>query len=100
MTLGIVLAAFAYIWPHFKDSVPAGLRKWAMMGLGLACVFPQILFEVFFARSFDITAFADSVDYEFASNEYACEFAVLNRDAAWVKVNGTTILESNTLPDE
>lgn len=64
-----------------------------MMGLFLVCVLPQVIFEVCFAKPFDITADADSVDYEFTSNEYAVAFAILNKDAAWVKVNGETITE-------
>lgn len=62
-----------------------------MMGLALVCLLPQIIVEVFFAKPFDITAYADSVDYEFTSKDYAVEFATLNIDAAWVKVNGETI---------
>jgi hypothetical protein len=40
---------------------------------------------------FDITAYAESVDYEFTSKDYAVDFATLNIDAAWVKVNGESI---------
>jgi hypothetical protein len=52
---------------------------------------PQFIFEVFFAKPFDLTAYADSVDYEFTSKDYAVEFAALNMDATWVKVNGESI---------
>ena len=62
-----------------------------MMGLALVCLLPQFIFEVFFAKPFDITAYADSVDYEFTSKEYAVDFAMLNVDAGWVKVNGENI---------
>ncbi|HUG91520.1 MAG TPA: hypothetical protein VML55_11830 [Planctomycetaceae bacterium] len=91
LTIGITLAALFLVWPHFKDAVPQGLRKWAMMGIALVCLSPQLLFETYFARPFDITAFAHSVDYEFTSKDYAVEFAVHNLDAEWVKVNGTNI---------
>jgi hypothetical protein len=91
VTIGVAIAAFYFLWPHFKDSVPRGARKWAMMGLAIGCVLPQFIFEVFFARPFDVTAFADSVDYEFTSKDYAVDFAMLNHDAEWVKVNGETI---------
>ena len=43
---------------------------------------------------FDITVFADSVDYEFKSKDYAVEFAVLNIDAEWVKVDDQVINKS------
>jgi len=91
VTTAIIIAALWLIWPHFKDSVPRGIRKWAMMGLALGCILPQVVFEVFFARPFDITAYADSVDYEFTSKDYAVDFAMLNIDATWVKVNGEII---------
>ncbi len=91
VTIAIALAAFWLIWPHFKEAVPRGMRSWAMMGLGLVCLLPQIIFEVFFAKPFDVTAFAESVDYEFTSTSYAIDFATMNLDAEWVKVNGETI---------
>jgi hypothetical protein len=87
----IVVAAFWFVWPNLKDSVPAGLRKWAMLGLGLASLLPQVIFEIYFVRPFDVTAYSDSVDYEFASKDYAVDFATLNLDAEWVKVNGESI---------
>ena len=60
-------------------------------GLALVCLLPQFMFEVFFAKPFDMTAYADSVDYEFTSKDHAVEFATLNCDAEWVKVNGEII---------
>jgi hypothetical protein len=87
----ITVAALWLIWPYFKDSVPRGLHKWVMMGLALACLLPQLIFEVLFAKPFDMTAYADSVDYEFTSQDYAVEFATMNSDAECVKVNGKII---------
>ncbi|XZE45820.1 hypothetical protein SH467x_001077 [Pirellulaceae bacterium SH467] len=91
LAISITVAALWLIWPYFKDSVPHSFRNWAMMGLAILCLLPQIIFEVFFAKPFDITAYADSVDYEFTSKDYAVDFATLNVDAAWVKVNGEII---------
>ena len=62
-----------------------------MMVLAVICLLPQIIFEVFFAAPFDVTAYAESVDYEFTSQSYAEDFAKLNQEAAWVKVNGEPI---------
>jgi hypothetical protein len=90
-TIGAAAAALWLIWPYFKDSIPRRLQKWAMMGLALVCILPQIILEVFFARPLDVTAYAESVDYEFTSKAYAADFAMLNLDAAWVKVNGEPI---------
>ena len=67
------------------------------MGLALVCLLPQIIFEVLFAKPFDITAYADSVDYEFTSKDYAVDFALLNSNAAWVKVNGEVIKDPRSL---
>lgn len=91
VTISIAVLAFELIWPHIKGSVPGGVRTLAMTGLAFVCLLPQIIFEVFFARPFDITAYAHSVDYEFTSRDYAVEFATLNIDAAWVKVDGEII---------
>lgn len=93
VTISITVAALWFIWPHVQDSIPRGIRKWAMMGLALACLLPQFVFEGFFAAPFDITAFEDSVDYGFTSKDYAVEFATLNVDAEWVKVNGELITD-------
>ena len=72
-------------------SSPLCVLLWAMMALVVLCILPQIIFEIFFAKPFDVTAYAESVDYEFTSKDYATEFAMLNHDAAWVKVNGEPI---------
>jgi hypothetical protein len=94
LTVCVVSAAFWFAWPYFKDLVPHGLRKWAMMGLAIVCLLPQLLVEVLFVPpSFDVTAHADNVDYEFKSQGYALEFAILNDDANWVKVNGHLLAE-------
>jgi len=90
-TIGAAVAALWFIWPHFKDSIPRHLQKWAMMVLAVICLLPQVIFEVLFAAPFDVTAYAESVDYEFTSQSYAEDFAKLNQKAAWVKVNGEPI---------
>jgi hypothetical protein len=86
--LFFVWIAFWVIWPHFEDHVSKGLRKFAMMGLGVLCVAPQVIFEMFHPRQFDITAFADSVDYEFRDLGAAIEFANANHDAEWINIDG------------
>ena len=53
-------------------------RDFKVAGLVLVALSPWILFEVFFPRRFNITARAEWIDYEFASAEYAEEFAALN----------------------
>ena len=56
------------------------------MGMILLCSAPYFLWEVFFPPTIDITAFKDSVDYEFADEDYAHDFAMLNGEAEWVDV--------------
>ena len=89
LTAAIGFLALTYIWPHLKDEVPRSLHRWAGVALCLVCILPQILWEVFFAAPFNITAYSESVDYEFGSMDLAAEFAVENMDADWVKINGT-----------
>jgi hypothetical protein len=86
VTILLVVVAIWIVWPMFADMVPRSVRKWAALGLGLVCLSPFILIQVFFPPAFDITAFSDSVDYEFRDSQLAYEFANLNDDAAWVKV--------------
>ncbi len=88
VTSVIAVVVLWLIWPQVKDSIPRSIHKWAKMGLALMCLSPQFLFEVLFAKPFDLTAYADSVDYEFTLKDYAVVFATLNLDAEWVKVNG------------
>jgi hypothetical protein len=40
---------------------------------------PYFLWETLFPRPVDLTAFAETVDYEFLDESYALEFAALNR---------------------
>jgi hypothetical protein len=91
VTIAIGAAMLWLIWPTVKDMVPRGLQKWAMMGLALVCLVPKLIFDIFYAKPFEITAYADNVDYEFASQDYAVKFAMLNIDAEWVKVNDEII---------
>ena len=62
-----------------------------MAGLALLAVSPQIIYELFYPKPFDVTAKSDSVDYEFTNEEVATDFAMFNLDAAWIKVNDKQI---------
>ena len=92
--IGGLLVAFAiaglflaFVWPHIDDFIPRALRKWVAVLLILICLLPYVLWETFWPPSIDITAFSNSVDYEFRDAEYAYEFAELNEDAEWVKIS-------------
>ena len=81
LTVVLLLFAFFYLWPLVEDQFGRAGRRWVIMLLGLACILPQLLFELFYPHPFDITAFQDTVDYEFSDAEMAYEFAELNEEA-------------------
>ena len=86
VTAIIALAFLFLIWPYVEDLVARPIRKWVALGLCLICLAPYIAWEIFFPPSFEITAYAKSIDYEFRDEEYAMEFAELNDDAEWVEI--------------
>jgi hypothetical protein len=91
ITIAGIAAACWLFWPWVSAKVPRPARKWALMGLALACLLPQFLYEMVFPHPFSITAYSDSVDYEFRDRQMAIEFALLNLDAECVKVNTVKI---------
>jgi hypothetical protein len=86
VTIGLVVVALWLVWPLVSEQVPRAARKWIALGLALICISPQIIWRTLFPYPFDITCFADSVDYEFRDEDIAQEFAELNQDAEWVKI--------------
>ena len=87
LTLVIAALFMIFLWPHIDVFVTKALRKWVALGLSLFCVLPYFAWEVFWPPAIDITAFKDSVDYEFRSFDYACDFAEMKKDAEWVKIS-------------
>ena len=85
-TIVLLVVVFLLLWPLVSDYLPRTGRRWFMMIFGVVCLIPYCLVEAFFPKPFDITAFRDSVDYEFRDKVMAYEFAQLNEDAAWVKI--------------
>ena len=71
----VVLVVFVFM-PMLGRGTP--FRKFKLAGLVLAALSPWILFEFFFPRRFEVTPRGEWIDYEFASAEYAEEFAALN----------------------
>jgi hypothetical protein len=61
------------------------------MGFAIICFLPKAIFDFFFARPFDVTAYYDTVDYDFTSHDYAVEFVALNDDAPWIDVSGVDL---------
>jgi hypothetical protein len=53
-------------------------QKWLILPVALACYLPVWLWETFVPKPIALTAYADTVDYEFRDADYAREFAELN----------------------
>jgi len=77
ITCALIAVALWLIIPHFKVWSPF-LRKVVVGVLVLLAISPYVLAEVIWPPFFDTTARSDSIDYEFASPEYAAEFHNLN----------------------
>jgi hypothetical protein len=90
-TCFLLWIAFWYLWPMVEHLVSPGWRRLAMMGLGLVCIAPQLFYEVCYPKALGITAYSNSVDFEFRDEGTAFEFAGQNFDAKWVKVNGVNL---------
>lgn len=57
-------------------------RKVLLTGAVLVLLTPLMVWELLNPRPFDLTAYAETVDYEFRDPAYAAEFAALNRTEA------------------
>jgi len=83
----IAALVMLFIWPLLDENFVLEFRKWIIMGVILVVCVPYFVWEVFFPPTIDITAYKDSVDYEFADEDYAYDFAALNDDAEWVELS-------------
>ncbi|MAP08385.1 MAG: hypothetical protein CMM00_06015 [Rhodopirellula sp.] len=75
----IAIGVLSVAWPYFDDWGRL-TKKIALAGLAILAIAPYIAFEVFWPRSFDTTAEGGKVTYEFASQAYALQFYLLNRE--------------------
>lgn len=75
--LSLTILAVWIIMPHFKGWSHL-TRKLVVGALCLLAISPYVIAEVYWPRFFETTAREDSVDYEFASSDYAAEFHLLN----------------------
>jgi hypothetical protein len=71
--LGVAL----YVLGSFRGP----LHRWLAMGIALLCLLPWIAWEIVSPPPIDLTAYSDTVDYEFRDEDYAQEFAMLNQQA-------------------
>ena len=76
---GVVIAASVVVAGSLFQWYQGPFKRWLMLGTVLVFLIPVMLWETFFPRAFDMTAYASTVDYEFRDPDYAAEFARLNR---------------------
>jgi hypothetical protein len=73
---GVGLATWALGWQ------PAGWGKWAIIGLGLLALVPVLVWNQFIPPFLELTAFSETVDYDFRDADFAEQFRKLNEDGA------------------
>jgi fatty acid desaturase len=76
----VILAGLAVGW-RVLQGVHTSFANVILAAIVLVCLVPLIAWRVYFPLPFDITAFSDTVDYEFSDRAYAQEFAALNQGA-------------------
>ena len=84
--IALIVPVAWFLWPLVPAELPRIARRLIMMVSALLCLAPYFLWKAFFPPPFGITSYSDSVDYEFRDMDMACEFAQLNEDADWVKL--------------
>ncbi len=82
----ITILVMFFVGPFLDEVVPRALRRWVAVGLVVVCMSPWFFWENFFPPYIGMTAYSKSVDYEFRDFDYASDFAELNSDAEWVKI--------------
>ena len=63
---------------YVLGSLRGPIKRWLGLGIALLCMVPWFAWELIFPRPIDLTAYSDTVDYEFRDADYAQEFAELN----------------------
>jgi hypothetical protein len=75
----VVIAAGVVVAGSLLQWYQGPLKRWLMLGVVLVCLLPVLVWETFFPRPFDMTAYSVTVDYEFRDPDCAAEFASLNQ---------------------
>jgi hypothetical protein len=77
VTLALIVAGVtAAIW--LLGTYEGAGRRYIAVGIAILCIMPFFMLEAFFPPPIDVTAYSTTVDYEFADEAYADEFARLN----------------------
>lgn len=77
-----VIAAGVVVAGSLLQRYQGPFKRWLMLGVVLVCLLPVLLWQTLFPCPFDMTAYSDTVDYQFRDPDYAAEFAVLNQPPA------------------
>ncbi len=75
----IALVVVFFVSPYFGEWSSLS-KKLAVGGIALVAIIPIIIVEFIWPRVFSTTAWANSVEYEFAERDYALEFYKLNEE--------------------
>lgn len=97
--VAIVLVVVWYVWPHFKDIVPRGLRLWAQAGFAFTLFIPKYLYDLYHPPVFDVVVDGRMVTYQFRSPWYAALFTGYNLNEV-TRVNPGYTLTGNTYTTE
>lgn len=78
-TMVAIIALCAVLIPRL-DGIDRPLRKFAVLGAIFAALTPQMIFEVLHPPPFGLHVRRKTVDYEFASEDFADSFLELNKN--------------------
>jgi len=71
VTIGVVVA----VWLGWYKGL---LRRWVAACVALTSASPFLLWHLLFPPPIDVTAYSQTVAYDFRDDKYAQEFALLN----------------------
>lgn len=75
---GIFVVVGVGVAVYTLGSLHGPIKRWLALGIALLCMLPWFAWELVSPRPIDLTAYAETVDYEFRDEAYAQEFAQLN----------------------
>jgi hypothetical protein len=80
MSTALIVGA-GLIWLTLFRGQQFPLKRAALVGLIIVTILPWVLWEIIFPPPLDVTAFKETVDFDFRETDYALEFANLNKSA-------------------
>lgn len=74
-SIGLMGVAAAF---YLLGSYRGPFKRWLALGIALGCLLPWFIWQSLFPPPIDLTAYSDTVQYEFRDADYADEFVSLN----------------------